>query len=109
MISLIGIFVITSSACFQTFGDCNGNQISFSSLDSGKKYITKFIRVSSSSVTTHEEIARPVCEWIDHKWIEILRKVDNGIVTYLDFKREIQQCIYCDKKRIKKEVWEDVK
>jgi hypothetical protein len=102
MIGLIGIFVITSSTCSTIYRDCNHK------IRTADELIVK-IRVSTSSDVSAGETVRPVCEWIDHKWIEILRKVDNGIVTYLDFKCEIQQCIYCDKKRIKKEVWEDVK
>jgi len=94
MIGLIGIFVITSSA---------GLRINyFSERYTYTKY-EQFIRVSTSSNVSDGEIARPVCFWINHKWVEKVFENDRRLIELY------QQCLYCEKKRVKKEVWEDVK
>ena len=82
MIGIIGIFVITSSACHS------------------KVCVDEFVRTSTSANTSHGEMARPVCDWIPHQWVEIFNYTSNY---------ELHQCIYCERKRIKKEVWEYVK
>lgn len=82
MISLIGIFVITSSACYQPNHE--------------------LIRVSSSSVVAQGEIATPVCDWIPHKWIEKVFENEHRLIELY------QQCLFCEKRRIKKETWEDL-
>lgn len=140
MLSLIGIFVITSSTCVvnniyipkngiieeslrgklivfnnKNIGencsglDSNGVKTkvnnSFEKIDGSKMCdkIKQFIRVSTSSDVSVGETARPVCDWIGCKWI--VRVGSDDFVKIYEF----QQCVYCDKKRIKKEVWEDVR
>lgn len=94
MISLIGIFVITSSAGLKV--DYFGDRYSYTKYE-------QFVRVSTSSDVSAGETARPVCDWIGHYWIEGIKKGDFfGIYEY-------KYCIYCDKNRVRKEVWEDVK
>lgn len=99
MIELIGIFVITSSACFVPTQ--YSNELGYR-VETGEdlKCVKKFIRVSQTSTTAYGETSSPVCDWISHQWIEIYNYKSN---------HELNQCIYCNRKRIKKEVWEDVK
>lgn len=151
MIALIGIFVITSSACVVNnmyipkngivdeeirgklivFNndenisetskgvDINGKKYvigKFEEIDGSKlgKQIERFIRISPSTATAYGEIARPVCDWIGCKWIEYnpcVKRINSYTIEsiYPCENKEAQQCVYCDKKRIKKEVWEDVR
>lgn len=110
MIGLIGIFVITSSACFTTFNF--STQVPNLPTPNGsvfnKECVEKFVRVSTSSDVAAGEVARPVCFWIEHKWVDKIADCWTGKGFEIT-QCEYSQCVYCDKKRIRKDVWEDVK
>lgn len=70
MISLLGLFVITSSACFTTTeissDSFRGVPIVMSHTYRG--CVQKFERVDTSSATKEGETATPVCQWVGHKF-----------------------------------------
>jgi DNA-directed RNA polymerase subunit RPC12/RpoP len=41
--------------------------------------------------------------------MEINDFIKRGEIIIIDDRYETQRCLYCNKRRIKKEVWEDVK
>ena len=94
----------SNCAVFHPDGECDWNKPYCPNENNHNKKllsietIEKFIRVSTSSAVSQNEIARPVCDWIGHHWMEIYNYESNY---------ELNQCIYCDRKRIKKEVWEE--
>lgn len=100
MISLIGIFVITSSATIHV------DTYRKSGFESTPVKISQFVKISTSSECLRNETARPLCYWIKHDWKDKIESKREGglIITY-----EAQQCVYCEKWRVRKEVWEDVK
>lgn len=100
MIGLIGIFVITSSATIHV------DNYRKSGFESTPVKIAQFVKISTSSECLRNETARPVCYWVEHHWQDKIKskKEDGRIIIY-----EAQQCVYCEKWRVMKEIWEEVK
>lgn len=104
MIGLIGIFVITSSATIYV------DTYRKSGFESTPVKIAQFVKISTSSECLRNETARPICYWVEHKWVDKVVDCWTGPEVGADItKCEYSQCVYCDKKRVRKEVWEDVK
>ena len=68
--------------------------------------IVEFIRISKSSATAKGEIARPICDWINHKWIDRKYKEcekdysQPGSGTddcYYDIELWPQRCLFCNR------------